>query len=414
MKIFDFVHAYQPFFHENIPDWVYKNLTDVFLPLSKAMAKGMCKRTVQIQGWTLDSWFENEQTKPLFEEFAANIRTAVSKGNIKLGFSAYSHPILPLLSNELIEMEIKEDYKTVLKYLGEPEVFFPPEGAIDQRTLDVISKTFPDATILIPDRALGMNTQSGFYRFNENVLAIFPVIIKDALMGAPYFEKPPAFIPHTVNWDNAKKALKSSKSLQQFFSEMELETVIIARDMENGQSRDALKEYKNGKKELPALYGSREFTHFFDEIEIDKQELKLVTSIIPASWEPLSHEDDPFPFWAPKGEYSLFLTEEQRTLVSTWLKLVHLYDKLIIGQEQFFKKTSPSIISCFPWHFTTPLEWDNNIGFSEYILNSCIKTRIPLLIKNKNDKEDFDKLIKTLETKLQQLQKIKQKRIEPY
>lgn len=409
MKIYDFVHAYQPFFHENIPDWVITNLKEVFLPLSRAMAKGMCKRTVQIQGWTLDSWFENETTKPLFEEFAANIRTAVSEGHAKLGFSAYSHPILPLLSNNLIDLEIKEDYKTVLKYLGEPEVFFPPEGAIDQRTLSVINNAFPDITILIPDRALGTGTKSGFYTYKENKIAVFPVIIKDALMGAPYFEKPPAFIPHTVDWDNAKKALKSSKALKQFLKEMEFETVIIARDMENGQSREGLKQYKDGKKELPALYGSKELTSFLDEGVATKS----INEIMPASWEPLSHEDDPFPFWAPKGEYSLFLTQEQRTLVSTWLKLVHLYDHLIFGKEQFFKETSPIIISCFPWHFTTPLEWDNNIGFSEYILNACIKTRMPKLLVEEEDKKEFDAIIKTLEEQLKRLQKIKLKRIEP-
>ena len=163
MRIFDFIHAYQPFFDEEIPDWVVTNMEEVFLPLSRAMSKGLARHTVQIQGWTLDSWAKNNKTKYLFAEIAENIRSAVRNGYVELGFSAYSHPILPLLSNNLASMQIEEDYKTVLKYLGEPKVFFPPEGAIDRRILNIVANLYPDALVMMPDKCISDETTSGFY-----------------------------------------------------------------------------------------------------------------------------------------------------------------------------------------------------------------------------------------------------------
>lgn len=403
MKIYDFMHAYQPFFKENMPSWVITNLKDVFLPLSKSLAEGHAKHTIQIQGWTLDSWAENENTKPYFEEIIKNLRIAVEKSHAQIAFSAYSHPILPLLSNNLIETQIEEDYKTVLKYLGEPKFFFPPEGAIDQRTLNIIHDTHPDVTVLIPDKCLGNETISGFYKFKDQNIAVFPVIIKDALMGAPYFQKPPAFIPEEVDWENAKKAFRSGKSLKKFFNEMKVSNIIIARDMENGESRNALKDYKGDTKDIPALVQCKENLDFLDNAEYKKD----IEKILPASWEPLSNEDDPYPFWAPKGEYFIFLTSVQKELINSWLSMINLYDHLVINNKQLFKETSPITLSCFPWHFTTPIEWDNNIGFSQYILENCIKTRFPKLINNDEDAKKFAKIYASLEVNLKKLQNIK-------
>ncbi|MFW6231045.1 MAG: hypothetical protein ACOC32_03400 [Nanoarchaeota archaeon] len=408
MKIFDFMHAYQPFFKDSIPDWVIKNLEEVFLPLSRALVHGYCKHTIQIQGWTLDAWNENERTKPLFGEFVRNIRQAMLNGNVDIAFSAYSHPILPLLSNTLIEMQIEEDYKTVLKFFGEPKVFFPPEGAIDERTLRIISDIFPDITIMIPDRCISEDTVSGFYRYHNNKLAVFSVIIKDALMGAPYFQKPPAFVPHEVDWNNARKAFRDDKALLTFFEQMDIDPAIIARDMENGESRNALQEFGPRIKEIPALADAKAEKLFIKDGEITGE----IESIGPASWEPLSHETDPFPFWAPRGEYFMFLSEAQKNLINTWLSLVHLYDIAIQENKKLFKETSPCIISCFPWHFTTPLEWDNNIGFSEYILDHCIKKELPNIFTSGEDKEKFEKFVKVLDENLKELQKKKKRLME--
>ena len=407
MKIYDFMHAYQPFFSEEIPDWVVTNLEEVFLPLSRAFAKGLCKHTVQIQGWTLESWDSNDKIKPTFQEFLDNMRKAISAGNIEIGFSAYSHPILPLLSNKLVEMQIEEDYKTVLKYFGEPKVFFPPEGAIDQRVLNIVSEIHPDVTILIPDKAVSDDIQSGFYSFRKNKIGVFSVVVKDALMGAPYFEKPPAFIPREVEWTNAKKALKSPKSLRAFFEQLEIKNAIIARDMENGESRNALREFGPRIKEIPALIDESDKKLLISEGVVEDN--KTIETINPASWEPLSNEDDPYPFWSPSGEYFMFLSVHQKNLISSWLELVSFYDELIVTKEQLFKETSPIIISCFPWHFTTPLEWNNNIGFSEYILNHCIKTRFPKLIDNDSDKKRFQEIIDSLENDLKELQRLKRR-----
>ena len=405
MKIYDFMHAYQPFFSERIPSWVIENLEEVFLPLSRSFAKGLCKHTIQIQGWTLESWDSNEKTKPLFEEFHKNVVQGIANGSVEIGFSAFSHPILPLLSNRLIEMQIEEDYKTVLKYFGEPKVFFPPEGAIDQRVLNIVSEMFPEMSIMIPDKAISLDITSEFFNFKRNKIAAFSVIVKDALMGAPYFERPPAFIPNEVEWASARKALKSPESLTKFLKQLEIKEGIISRDMENGESRNALREFGPRTKDIPSLVNGDFEKLFISEGHVEPG--NDIEEISPASWEPLSNESDPYPFWSPSGEYYLFLSTYQKNLISSWLELVSFYDELIVNDETLFKETAPIIISCFPWHFTTPLEWDNNIGFSEYILNECIKSRFPMLLKDESDKKRYEEIISELEINLKELQRLK-------
>ncbi len=409
MRIFDFMHAYQPFFSKKLPEWVIRNLEEVFLPLSKSFASGLCRHTVQIQGWTLESWDKDPRTHELFQQFLENMRKAINEGTVEIGFSAYSHPILPLLSNQLIEMQIEEDYKTVLKYFGEPKVFFPPEGAIDQRVLNIVSGMFPEVKILVPDRAISEDIDSRFYWFKKNILAVFPVIVKDALMGAPYFDRPPAFIPSEVVWSDAKKALRSPKSLSKFFEQLDLQDAIIARDMENGESRNALTEFGPRMKEIPSLTKSKIEKSLISEGVPDKND--TIEKILPASWEPLSHEDDPFPFWSPRGEYFMFLSTPQKNLIKLWLSLIEFYDALILLDKTLFKETSPTIISCFPWHFTTPLEWDNNIGFSEYILENCIKPNFEKILKTDDDKKRFNEIISAIEENLTVLQEIKRRNL---
>ncbi len=412
MRIFDFVHAYQPFFDDAMPDWVIRNMEEVFLPLSRAISEGKANHTIQIQGWTLDSWAHNSRTKDLFAEIAENIRSAVRGGYADLAFSAYSHPILPLLSNNLAAMQIEEDYKAVLKYLGEPRIFFPPEGAIDRRILNILSDTFPDTLVMMPDKCISSDITSGFFTYNNMRLAIFPVIVKHAVMGAPYFENPPLFVPHQVEWQDARRALRDHKSLESFLDQLSLDDAIIARDMENGESRDALKEYGPRMREVPSLVDSNLTKNLLGE---SQKSFEMFTGRIePASWEPLSTSDDPFPFWSPQGEYYDFLCYQQQELVNDWLELVAFYDELIVesGDRQLFISTSPAIISCFPWHFTTPLEWDNNIGFSEYILKNCIKRVFPKLFRDGKDEGHFNKIVSRMEMNLKDLQELKRKKIK--
>ncbi|MFP4657006.1 MAG: hypothetical protein ACLFNK_05515 [Candidatus Woesearchaeota archaeon] len=412
MRIFDFVHAYQPFFDDDMPDWVIKNMEEVFLPLSRAMSAGIARHTVQIQGWTLESWASNPKTKHMFAEIAENIRSAVRGGYVDLAFSAYSHPILPLLSNNLASLQIEEDYKTVLKYLGEPKIFFPPEGAIDRRILNIVNDIFPGTLIMVPDKCVSNDTISGFYDYNDLRLAVFPVLVKNVVMGAPFFEKPPLFVPPEVEWEDAKKALKDPASLERFLTQLSLKDVIIARDMENGESRDALSEFGPRKREVPSIAASEHSNHLLGNAE--KSFDMFTGNFEPASWEPLSTSDDPFPFWSPQGEYYEFLCYQQQELVNDWLELVAFYDELMIakGDRELFRRTSPIIISCFPWHFTTPLEWNNNIGFSQYILEHCIKRYFPELFRDEKDEKNFNKIVSRMDLNLKDLQSLKSKHFD--
>lgn len=174
MIIYDLIHGYQPFDPQTfIHKWVRKNLQQIFLPTSISMRKGLIPRGIQLQGWTIETWLNTEKSiKDLAKKTLNNLKIANQKGNIEIGISGYSHPILPMLSNDLIKAQIILDKQVVEKYLGKATWFWPPEGAIDQRVLKVIHEIFPNLILLIPDKAIGE------YNFNG------PIKIKFSAKGA--------------------------------------------------------------------------------------------------------------------------------------------------------------------------------------------------------------------------------------
>ena len=106
----------------------------------------------------------------------------------------------------------------------------------------------------------------------------------------------------------------------------------------------------------------------------------------------------------------MFMLKEQKELLSAWLGLIHLYDDMIIKKPDLFKETSPVIISCFPWHFTTPLSWDNDLDFSKYIFEDCIKVQFPKLLDDESSAKYHD-LIKKIESNIKLLEERKSRQI---
>ncbi|PJC23024.1 hypothetical protein CO059_00780, partial [candidate division WWE3 bacterium CG_4_9_14_0_2_um_filter_48_10] len=84
MIVFDLTHAYQAFQPPDfIPPWVEKNLMEIFLPLSRAMQKGIIRRGLQLQGWTIEAWFAaDDPIRGLALETLTNLKEACQRGNI--------------------------------------------------------------------------------------------------------------------------------------------------------------------------------------------------------------------------------------------------------------------------------------------------------------------------------------------
>src|SRR5512135_844479 len=102
MNVYDVIHGYQPFTNDLVSDWVKTNLENIFLPTSKAMKGGLIRRSVQLQGWTVDAWLSADSgiSGPA-KAVLGNLKDAAEEGHIDVGFSAYSHALLPLLGDEL-------------------------------------------------------------------------------------------------------------------------------------------------------------------------------------------------------------------------------------------------------------------------------------------------------------------------
>ncbi len=410
MRIFDFMHAYQPFFTSEMPDWVIKNLEEVFLPLSRSLAAGKGTHTIQIQGWTLESWANNPSTSEMFKELVSNINQAIANGNVEVGFSAYSHPILPLLSNNHVEMQIEEDYKTVLKYFGEPKVFFPPEGAIDRRVLNIVTDLHPECTVLIPDKCVSEDILSGFYKYKNSSIAVFPVLVKSIVMGASFSETPSLFVPPEVDWDDARKSMVDTNSIERLLTSLELKDAIIVRDMENGGSRVHLEEMGPRMKNIPSIVGSG----FSDNLVSSsaKEFQMLPEKIGPASWEPLSDPNDPFPYWSPQGEYNAFLSWQQNEIIEDWLELIAFYDEILEESREHWKETSPCLISCFPWHIIMPPEAGGNIDFSVYVLEKGIAELFTKALRNDKDKKRLNKILSRMRSNLEDMKRLHESKID--
>lgn len=395
MQIVDIVHGYQPFSRNDAPPWVLRNLKRIFLPTSEAMKKGIVHRNVQLQGWTIDNWLSSHKS---ISETAAhtlqNLREAKDDGNIDIGFSAYSHPILPFLSDAMTYAQLKADYLTVFSHIGKPNFLWFPEGATDKRILKIATYGFPNNIILVPNKCIP-SLKSGFFEFNslgkKSTIALFDVLVKDTLMGAPYFKEKYEYAPKSLNWEKAQKAMRDPNSLMHTLKAIEgdLSEYFIVRDWENGESKESL--IRDGPiKEVKAFCeGSKSkrlsFLRFSEmDSQIENSEKILPENIIAGSWEPLATQGDPYPYWKP-----LFNKNEKvMKAVATWNEFIKYFDAifqesinnlygdqavsttpnmkrhvdLFLKDEQnleLFKKSAPALISCVPWHLTARQEWES-------------------------------------------------------
>lgn len=387
MRIFDLAHAYQPFQPPDfIPPWVEKNLVEIFLPLSRAMKKGVIRRGVQLQGWTIEAWLA--AAGPIREmglETLENLKEANQKGNIELGASGYSHPILPLLSPEVIKRQIEEDLAMVRKYLGEPTWFWFPEGAADERSLAALHEVAPNLIAVIPDGCLGKKRFSGFMKLEfgdgsfQRAIAC-NTLLKDIFMNAEDYKDKPEYAPEELNWEVALRAIHSGKDFRELLKGINAsEGAVLARDLENAGSKYGLVEFEKGMKEVKGLKESGIEFAFPSGVDWEAAPVVGIDEVKASSWEPFAREDDPYPYWVPVRP-----PQALREITKAWGEFVEAFNRSY--RSNFPKESLIVLASDVPWHFLGKSEWHPNpqhsAEFTRKVILPIVKELgIPDLVK---------------------------------
>ncbi|MCH7759668.1 hypothetical protein IID20_04915 [Patescibacteria group bacterium] len=415
MIFYDLIHGYQPFDPKlKISGWVRRNLNDVFLPTSLSMKKGLISRGVQLQGWTIKSWLSADpEIKMSAEKVLRNLKIASQKKHIEIGMSAYAHPILPMISDDLIRAQIILDREIVEKYLGRATWFWPPEGAIDKRTLNIVHQVFPDLILLIPDKSLGYNNYSGpikirFANGDQKVI-VFSTIFKNIFMnadnahGKSKYKRRPRYLPRELIFSQVRKTVHSNQRFIEllgflkgygFQQSTALDNLVLMRDWENAGSRTGLRAIpvgSMGAKEMGVFLDSKDQIDFYLPSQFNWTQATVVpiSKILPSSWEMASTLGDPFPWWQPNKQGRIWRerTELRRKKISYWHGLMNEFDlafqkrvKQLGGikkalRNQEFKnlclETFPAVHSCLGWHYFVKRNW-SNYRYAEQTLKNIV------------------------------------------
>lgn len=412
MYFYDLIHGYQPFDPSVIvPKWIKRNLKDKFLPTSSAMKKGLIPRGVQLQGWTIEAWSEGEKSvKDLARGTLKNLKIANQKGNIEIGTSAYSHPILPMLSDDLIRIQIILDRETVEKRLGKATWFWPPEGAVDQRTLEIIHRIFPDLILLIPDKSLGR------YNFNGPVkikfkngfqkALVFNTLFKDLFMNAEDYRKKPKYVrrpkrlPKDLIWAEVRRTVHSPRTFLKLLNYLNRDCFVLMRDWENAGSKKGLRK-KGNCKDIGIFLKLRQKIDFRLPSRFDwtKAETVSVDKILPASWDMESVPQDPFPWWRPSKKGKIWRQRKpfRRKRIIEWQELIGEFDRIFqkkikekgglkkfLADKEFknaLKQVLPAIHSCVAWHYFAKRAWKPDYQYSQEALENIVLPNLEKLKK---------------------------------
>ena len=396
MVIYDFIHAYQPYDPKVLkPDWVYKNLSEIFIPTSNSLNEGYLKRAVNIKGWTLDNWHRDKDVSRLAIKVIGNINRGRSKKHLEVGFSSYSHAILPLLSENILEAQIKLDYKTVSRYLGEPMWFWPPEGAVDKKTLEVIYKFYPGVIVVIPDLALDKINFSGIGRIRHGngfqKVIIMNSLLKDVFMNAHVYKPiPPHITRHSdyIRVNDISKIAENPAILESLLREINPSLNVLMRDWENAGSLIGLRKVDSTSKigelhlEHEALLNLKGEFKLPSSTDFDDSVIYDITEIVEASWELIGGTSNPYIYWNPQKDKEYFhsLTEVQQLAANEWYSLIKKLDEdLNIWIERYggvdnilrnkkleqrLKDILPAFMSCIPWHFLANKVFGPDIEFT--------------------------------------------------
>ncbi len=412
MIFYDLIHGYQPFHSQTfIPKWIKRNLQRIFLPTSLSMRKGLIPRGVQLQGWTIETWLNAEKSiKELARKTLDNLKIANKKKNIEVGISAYSHSILPMLSNNLIKAQIILDKEVIKKYIGNPTWFWPPEGAIDQRVLKVIHEIFPNLILLIPDKAIGEYNFNGpiKIKFNNGVqrVIVFNTLFKDLFMnaedykGRPKYIKRPKYLPRDLVWAQIRRAVHSSKIFLYVLNYLNKDRFVLMRDWENAGSKKGLRKIDN-YKEIGNFLKLKTQIDFRLPSQFDwkKAEVIPIAKIKPCSWDMESKPNDPFPWWQPNKHGRVWRKHKalRRKKMIEWHELIKEFDEIFQQKvkkyggiermlknkelKDLLKQTLPGLHSCIGWHYFAKRSWKPDYQYSQAALKNIVLPSLKKLKK---------------------------------
>jgi len=353
------------------------------------MKDGIIRRGVQLQGWTIENWLKSpEPIKSLAKETLDNLKHAYQKGYIEIGASGYTHPILPLLTEDLVYAQIELDIEVLKEYIGEPTWFWFPEGVVDQKALKVLFEKSPKLIAVIPDTALERKNFSGFVRIKhkngkEQKAIICNSLLKDIMLNAEYYPQKPSYVLKSLNWSIAQKMVYNGEKFFEVLQTLGGNSHVLVRDWENKGSKDGLVSINAKGLDIKGLVELGAEFKLPSEVGWSKARLININEMKPGSWEVDAPEDDPFLYWWPneRSERWQNLDSERKNWVLKWESLIKDYNKKFsmvaekaggiekslenkIVKEKI-KGSLPALMSCIPWHFLAKPEWKPDPGFSE-------------------------------------------------
>lgn len=136
MKWANFLHFYQPANQQ--PDILEAIVAQSYRPIIEGIKRNKkITLTINISG-TLFELFH----KYGYNDLIQDIQNLVKEGRLEITGSAKYHALLSLVSKEEIKRQIQLNTETLQKFLGDytPRGFFPPEMAIDEKTLAVVEE----------------------------------------------------------------------------------------------------------------------------------------------------------------------------------------------------------------------------------------------------------------------------------
>lgn len=420
MIIYDAIHGYQPFSAEFKFPWVDENLDSVFLPTSEAMRQGVVRRAVQLQGCTIHEWLREHDTHDKALVVLGNLRLALRQGNIEIGCSSFSHAILPLLSEESIYAQILLDKEIVESNIGKCTWFWPPEGAVDAKVLQVLWMRFPELIALVPNRCVRNVKNSAFINVNygkvTGKMAVFNVLVKDVLMNSASYAKRPSYVPSRVKWKYNSSFMRDPHALENMLGIVDGKNEhIVMRDWENAESREALFNVSPQAKDIMAFVNAnwRHDAEFKLPTGAEYGKTVKIADVKLSSWEPAATQSNPLPYWDPAGTALKKLDKHRAAMVQGWKRIYSLHDslfRLIVLHEtglsgrknpkmtlnarlrlvdkafqnpqvkQTYLDTAMALISCTPWHILARPEWEHSSNFSLKAMHSMIEVKMHHLI----------------------------------
>lgn len=145
MRWLNFLHCYQPV---NTEAHIIKEATErSYLRLIRALEEHpQIKFTLNITGCLFLRWEDLG-----YKDVVLRLKRLLEKGNLELTGSAAYHPLLPLVPEEEVKRQIKENEKILKKYLGaawRKRGFFFPEGAYSPKVAQIVKKLGYEWTVL--------------------------------------------------------------------------------------------------------------------------------------------------------------------------------------------------------------------------------------------------------------------------